>query len=304
MKKTKKKTKKGFGKIIFFIIIGIVLGGIATYLFITFNKKTFVVTFDTSGGSEVASITVECGKRLSLPNNPTRSGYTFVSWVDKNNLRVSNDILLACEDTTLTATWKKGSTKTATNTDKPTTSTTPTTTEDKETGKTYTCPAGYELTLSKKCVSRKYPTTTCASGYTYSSKQDLCYNVNETTPYTKKCRQEVINGKAYDGELLHKRGVLYYCAYLEVTTYKNSERSCEHANYIYSDINNKCYTRYIQNNYDTVCPAGYYDAKAKSLDNSINYSMCVKTKDAVESCEKGYYLENGVCYKFINPTIS
>ena len=41
---------------------------------------TFTVTFDTQGGSEVASQTVETGAKIDKPTNPTRDGFKFSGW--------------------------------------------------------------------------------------------------------------------------------------------------------------------------------------------------------------------------------
>jgi hypothetical protein len=41
---------------------------------------TYTVTFDSSGGSAVASQTVKEGGKITKPANPTRSGYTFLGW--------------------------------------------------------------------------------------------------------------------------------------------------------------------------------------------------------------------------------
>ena len=71
------------------------------------ETETFTVTFDSKGGSKVNSIKVECDKELSLPTNPTKEGYEFVSWVDKNDKPILNGALLTCDDITLYANWKK-----------------------------------------------------------------------------------------------------------------------------------------------------------------------------------------------------
>ena len=42
--------------------------------------KKYTVSFDTKGGSSVASQTVEEGKKASKPSDPTRTGYTFGGW--------------------------------------------------------------------------------------------------------------------------------------------------------------------------------------------------------------------------------
>ena len=44
----------------------------------TVNQYT--ITFDTDGGSEVASITKDYGTAITAPENPTKTGYTFNGW--------------------------------------------------------------------------------------------------------------------------------------------------------------------------------------------------------------------------------
>ena len=40
----------------------------------------YTITFDTAGGSEIASITQDYGTNITAPANPTRKGYTFKGW--------------------------------------------------------------------------------------------------------------------------------------------------------------------------------------------------------------------------------
>lgn len=42
--------------------------------------KQFTITFDTDGGSEIASITQDYTSSVSAPGNPTKTGYTFAGW--------------------------------------------------------------------------------------------------------------------------------------------------------------------------------------------------------------------------------
>ena len=40
----------------------------------------YTITFDTNGGSEIAPITQDYGTEITVPDNPTRKGYTFKEW--------------------------------------------------------------------------------------------------------------------------------------------------------------------------------------------------------------------------------
>ena len=72
-------------------------------------KEAITITFDTKGGSKIESITISKNTELTLPKEPTRDGYVFKGWVDKNETPIYNKVLLA-EDTTLYAVWEKDAT--------------------------------------------------------------------------------------------------------------------------------------------------------------------------------------------------
>ena len=74
------------------------------------KKETITIKFDTKGGSKVDSITISKNTELTLPTEPTRAGYIFKGWVDKNETPIYNKALLA-EDTTLYAVWEKDKNK-------------------------------------------------------------------------------------------------------------------------------------------------------------------------------------------------
>ena len=86
-------------------------------------KEGITITFDTQGGSIIDSITIGKDTELTLPKDPTRNGYVFKGWVDKNETPIYNKVLLA-ENTTLYAIWEKvENKKTSTKTEKPKTNT-------------------------------------------------------------------------------------------------------------------------------------------------------------------------------------
>ena len=87
------------------------------------KKETITITFDTKGGSKIDSITIGKETELILTKEPTRDGYIFKGWVDKNETPIYNKVLLA-EDTTLYAVWEKEENKkTSSKNEKPKTNT-------------------------------------------------------------------------------------------------------------------------------------------------------------------------------------
>lgn len=68
--------------------------------------ESITITFDSKGGSAVKPITINKGVPLTLPKEPTYSGYTFKGWYDKKGTQIREKALLE-EDTTLYAKWKK-----------------------------------------------------------------------------------------------------------------------------------------------------------------------------------------------------
>ena len=68
--------------------------------------ESITITFDSKGDSAVKPITINKGVPLTLPKEPTYSGYTFKGWYDKKGTQIREKALLE-EDTTLYAKWKK-----------------------------------------------------------------------------------------------------------------------------------------------------------------------------------------------------
>lgn len=78
------------------------------------TPKMFKITFNSNGGTKVNDIYVKCDELLKLPKNPTKSGYNFISWIDKHGTPILNGAALTCDNITLYANWEKKETKTET----------------------------------------------------------------------------------------------------------------------------------------------------------------------------------------------
>lgn len=69
------------------------------------TAKRFTVTFDSNGGSSIFSQTVIEGSTVKKPENPTKEGYTFVSWqLNGKDYDFSTKVT---SNLTLVAKWEK-----------------------------------------------------------------------------------------------------------------------------------------------------------------------------------------------------
>ena len=70
------------------------------------EPEKFTVTFNSNGGSAVASQTVEDGSTAAKPADPTRSGYVFAGWYSNSSLTTVYNFNSAINaDLTLYAKW-------------------------------------------------------------------------------------------------------------------------------------------------------------------------------------------------------
>ena len=86
---------------------------VALLCFITFGcdqvvpvEEKCVITFDSDGGSEIQSIEIQKGTKISMPNDPVKEGYTFIGWY-LNDEKWSFIGYIVTEDMTLKAKWEE-----------------------------------------------------------------------------------------------------------------------------------------------------------------------------------------------------
>ena len=96
-------------KVLLFASVLILAVGIVTFLAVNYlidNKtKICIAQFNTNGGTEMNSISLECGAKLTKPDDPTKEGFDFVGWYigDKE---INYDELYLNESIVIDALWK------------------------------------------------------------------------------------------------------------------------------------------------------------------------------------------------------
>ncbi len=70
---------------------------------------SYLVTFDSAGGSSVASQTIKEGDKVTKPEDPTRDSYTFTGWLLNNE--AYDFAAPVTSDLTLVASWKENDSK-------------------------------------------------------------------------------------------------------------------------------------------------------------------------------------------------
>ena len=264
------------------------------------TAKTFTVTFDSDGGTAVETITVECGKELSLPTNPTKTGYKFLSWIDKNSTPIYDKALLACENITLKANWEKEETKVETKK------------ETKEPTKTYSCPSGYTLngtkctiegTVREKCGERGFDYEGKCVTITYNARENTKDTCGKTTVHTGGGHTEEVEGDLY------KIGTNYCFFKLVEDSYESNSSNCTSRGHYWNSIIGKCYYyRGAANQYVTsTCShlSGYvYITNPNSYEgvNGLN-GGCYPLSNKTKYCDEGYTLTSSKCIKTIDATL-
>lgn len=67
------------------------------------KKNNYTVTFNSNGGTAVSSQTIVEGNKVSKPNDPTKSGYNFKSWLQNGKTFDFNSVITG--NITLVANW-------------------------------------------------------------------------------------------------------------------------------------------------------------------------------------------------------
>lgn len=263
---------------------------------VTEETKTLKITYDSKGGSKVKTTTLECGKTLTLPANPTKSGYIFKGWEDKNGKVILNGAKLSCENITLYAIWQKESTKSTeiplAPTPEPIPEQTPESTPEPK--KIYTCPDGYELNDEKKtCTITVSAEDVCPDGMAYSAKASVCYAF-ASNPTSKSCK----NGGTY----IERERADDLCGYEEITRLTGNVNGCtQEGGTMYS---NHCYKRVelaTSSNVNYTCPGTTAYRTASDLGGTQN-SGCYNLKQRTRKCPNGYTMNysRGNCYKTVD----
>lgn len=259
--------------------------------------KKYTIKFDTDGGSNVDDLVVECGKELKLPINPTKTGYDFISWVDKNETPILDKALLACEDITLKANWKKDEVVEKKEEKKDTKKNT-----KKETKTNYTCSEG---TLNvDKCIIEG----TLYNGCPDNSKDagDVCIILTDYTEGTRECGEKIVNMGG--GSTPKVKGIKVdsgttFCYYGEVS---DDQETCSSRQRTWSNALGKCFIDMDQN-YITTCPSSYQYYSSSDILNKFgghNNGGCYKIINKTSYCDSDFTLTDGKCLKTIDATTS
>ena len=227
------------------------------------DVKTITIKFDSKGGSEVEDIVIHENVKLKLPTEPSKAGYKFVGWEDKNGTTIYNDALLS-EDTTLYAKWEK--------------------IKDNKNTLSYYCESGYVLN-GTKCTKTetKNATGRCPQGYS-AGAWDYDYCKTEIDPEEEYRCIDKMGYKESEAVLDSTTNYCYYRKDYAVSDPTNCS-SHGHGRVYY---NGYCYYAKYEAEFITYCAGGA---------NVNSSGMCDLRMKKVFNCENGWTLENKKCTK-------
>ena len=242
------------------------------------EKKYMTITFDSKGGSSVSSMKVECDKALSTLPTPTRKGYSFIAWYDKNGKTILSGALLSCENITLYADWSENKPETP--------------------EKQYKCPTGYTLSEDKKkCTLSVNPIEECETG-SWSEKAGVCYKWAGNP--TKSCNPY----KGYEtGKYFDNTHGAYGCAYGSRDSYPTKQVCQQQQNTVWDDASPSphCWNYVVRGDSQVknTCSNGTSYHTAVDLGGTQN-SGCYTITQRSSKCESGYTLKDNKCIKTVD----
>ena len=227
------------------------------------DVKTITIKFDSKGGSKVKDIIIHENVKLKLPTEPSKAGYKFVGWEDKNGTTIYNDALLS-EDTTLYAKWEK--------------------IKDNKNTLSYYCESGYVLN-GTKCTKTetKNATGRCPQGFS-AGAWDYDYCTTEIDPEEEYRCIDKMGYKESEAVLDSTTNYCYYRKDYAVSDPTNCS-SHGHGRVYY---NGYCYYAKYEAEFITYCAGGA---------NVNSSGMCDLRMKKVFNCEDGWTLENKKCTK-------
>ncbi len=215
--------------------------------------------------------------KLKLPTEPSKAGYKFVVWEDKNGTPIYNDALLS-EDTTLYAKWEK------IEENKTTTKEETKTKKDNKNKVSYYCESGYVLN-GTKCTKTetKNATGVCPQGFSAGAwDNDYC-----TTEMDPEEEYRCIDKNGYKASDAVLDSVTNNCYYKKDYPESNPIYCSNHGRVYY---NGYCYYAKFKAEFITYCAGGA---------NVNSSGMCDLRMKKVFNCENGWTLENKKCTKTI-----
>ena len=243
------------------------------------GAKTMKISFDSKGGSSVRAITLVCENNAatikSLPKNPTKGGYTFRAWEDKNGKAILKGAKLTCEDLTLYAAYDENSTS------------------NNKTVNT-TCPEGEQE--GNNCVITVNAKISCPNNMKYSEKADKCYTITANPTITCKAAHGFDSGTKYDDKIGHKG-----CVYQDLSSYPEQQVCAQHGGIYQSYFpNGHCwkYNEPGESHFVYNCPNGTKYTGASELGNTANMG-CYTIQDKAYKCEDGFQLNGNKCTKTV-----
>ena len=247
------------------------------------GAKTMTISFDSKGGNTVKDITFECDKSFTLPK-PTKKGYKFVGWYDKNDVVINHQSKLTCEDLKLYAKWEKaeekkeevkGETKKEEKKEE----------TKKEVKKEYTCPSGYTLD-GEKCTKEENVSLKCNDGQ--QEQNGKCITISSSS------RKDPQMSCGNDGNLVGSS------CYLGEVAYPTEIDSsiCIQDGHVWDSENNKCYSS--KEDAQQTCGSGYV-----SISNPGDglTGGCFPISEKEKTCSEGFTLQGDTCLKTIDATL-